>query len=144
MHGVFVSLDFIVIDRHVGVRDWATATWLLSSSTDVHGSNAPRGLSPSWKPAQTDELQVQQQATATNTHHNCAIITNTTPQQLFDLVLYPGQLGLADTSNYLLIYLLQNAIVSSLYHEWSTVASLWNCNGITIIINTKNHTKTLF
>jgi len=65
MHGVFVSLDFIFIDRHVGVNCWVTATWLSSSG---QGSKAPRGLSPSWKPAQTNELQ--QYTTAVITHHN--------------------------------------------------------------------------
>lgn len=53
IHGVFlVCWDFIVIDVHFGVRFGAAGTRSLSV-TDEQGSNAPNGLSPSWKPTPT-------------------------------------------------------------------------------------------
>ena len=46
MHGVFVSLDFIVTDMHVGVGASVAVTWSLSSRCE-HSSSEPIGLSPS-------------------------------------------------------------------------------------------------
>ena len=56
LDGVFVSLDFIVTDTHVGVGACVTEARSLSSGGE-HSSKAPIGLSPSLKPIQIYKVQ---------------------------------------------------------------------------------------